>query len=122
MNLYAVSFFGHRQIDNIFVIEQSLETIIQELLLTKEYVEFFVVMESLISLSLQLSADVNEPSVMITAHLFWYCLTQQQNIETTNNHSMNIMTRLRSAPNLQKGISSRLIKPEIVLWLTVRTW
>ena len=42
MNLYAVSFFGHRQIDNIFVIEQRLETIIQELLLTKEYVEFFV--------------------------------------------------------------------------------
>lgn len=38
MNLYAVSFFGHRQIDNVFVIEQRLETMIRELLLSKEYV------------------------------------------------------------------------------------
>lgn len=42
MNLYAVSFFGHRQIDNVFVIEQRLETMIRELLLSKEYVEFLV--------------------------------------------------------------------------------
>ena len=42
MNLYAVSFFGHRQIDNVFVIEQRLETLIRELLATKEYVEFLV--------------------------------------------------------------------------------
>ncbi len=42
MNLYAVSFFGHRQIDNVFVIEQRLETMMRELLLSKEYVEFLV--------------------------------------------------------------------------------
>ena len=42
MNLYAVSFFGHRQIDNVFIIEQRLETLIWELLATKEYVEFLV--------------------------------------------------------------------------------
>lgn len=42
MNLYTVSFFGHRQIDNVFVIEQRLETMIRELLTTKEYVEFLI--------------------------------------------------------------------------------
>lgn len=42
MNPYSVSFFGHRQIDNVFVIEQRLEKIIRELLITKEYVEFLV--------------------------------------------------------------------------------
>lgn len=42
MKSYAVSFFGHRQIDNVFVIEQHLEIIIRELLITKEYVEFLV--------------------------------------------------------------------------------
>lgn len=42
MNLYTVSFFGHRQIDNVFVIEQRLETMIRELLITKEYVEFLI--------------------------------------------------------------------------------
>ena len=42
MNLYAVSFFGHRQIDNVFVIEQRLEMMIRELLVSKEYVEFLV--------------------------------------------------------------------------------
>lgn len=42
MNLYTISFFGHRQIDNVFVIEQHLETLIRELLITKEYVEFLI--------------------------------------------------------------------------------
>ena len=42
MNLYAVSFFGHRQIDNVFVIEQRLEMMIRKLLASKEYVEFLV--------------------------------------------------------------------------------
>ena len=42
MNLYTVSFFGHRQIDNVFVIEQRLEMMIRKLLASKEYVEFLV--------------------------------------------------------------------------------
>lgn len=42
MNLYAVSFFGHRQIDNVFVVEERLETLIRELLLSKEYIEFLI--------------------------------------------------------------------------------
>ena len=42
MITYAVSFFGHRQIDNVFTIEEHLETIIRELLLSKEYVEFLI--------------------------------------------------------------------------------
>lgn len=42
MNLYTVSFFGHRQIDNVFIIEQHMETLIRELLTSKEYVEFLI--------------------------------------------------------------------------------
>lgn len=42
MNLFAVSFFGHRQVDDPFLIERQLESIIRELLLTKEYIEFLV--------------------------------------------------------------------------------
>lgn len=42
MNQYTVSFFGHRQIDNVFTIEERLETMIRELLLSKEYVEFLI--------------------------------------------------------------------------------
>ena len=42
MKLFAVSFFGHRQVDDPFLIERQLESIIRELLLTKEYVEFLV--------------------------------------------------------------------------------
>ena len=34
MNLFAVSFFGHRQVDDPFLIERQLESIICELLLT----------------------------------------------------------------------------------------
>ena len=42
MNLFAVSFFGHRKVDDPFVTERQLDSIIRELLLTKEYVEFLV--------------------------------------------------------------------------------
>ena len=42
MNLFAVSFFGHREVDDPFVIEQQFEAIVRELLHSKEYVEFLV--------------------------------------------------------------------------------
>ena len=42
MNVFAVSFFGHRQIDNPFAVEERLKEVIRELLLTKEYLEFLV--------------------------------------------------------------------------------
>lgn len=42
MNIFTVAFFGHRIINNPFPVEQKLEKIIQELLISKEYVEFLV--------------------------------------------------------------------------------
>ena len=42
LDVYTVSFFGHRYIDNISAIEDKLEPIIENLLRTKEYVEFLV--------------------------------------------------------------------------------
>ena len=42
MKVFTASFFGHRQIDNILVIEQHLEAIIRDLLISKEYVEFLI--------------------------------------------------------------------------------
>ena len=42
MNTYTVSFFGHRYIDNPFLIEKTLEELIGSLLRSKEYVEFLV--------------------------------------------------------------------------------
>ena len=42
MNIFTVSFFGHRQITNSDEAEKHLEKQITELLLTKEYVEFLI--------------------------------------------------------------------------------
>ena len=42
MNIYTVSFFGHREVDNIFEIEKRLENIIRDLIIQKEYVDFLV--------------------------------------------------------------------------------
>ena len=42
LDVYTVSFFGHRYINNISAIEDKLEPIIENLLRTKEYVEFLV--------------------------------------------------------------------------------
>ena len=42
MQVYTVSFFGHRRICDPIRIERRLEELIKELLLTKQYVEFLV--------------------------------------------------------------------------------
>ena len=42
MNIYRVAFFGHRRIYNIREIEEKLVPILNELILTKEYVEFYI--------------------------------------------------------------------------------
>lgn len=42
LNIYTVSFFGHRYIDNPFSIERDLEKLIVDLIQNKEYVEFLV--------------------------------------------------------------------------------
>lgn len=42
LNIYTVSFFGHRAMEGPLLIEQRLETLIRKLLKEKEYVEFLV--------------------------------------------------------------------------------
>ena len=42
MEVYAVSFFGHRRIYDPIRIERQLEEIVRDLMLTKQYVEFLV--------------------------------------------------------------------------------
>lgn len=42
MNVYTVSFFGHRELDDINNVERRLEIIIDSLMREKEYVEFLV--------------------------------------------------------------------------------
>ena len=42
MNTYTVCFFGHREIYNLFELEEKLEEHIRILLESKEYVEFLV--------------------------------------------------------------------------------
>ncbi len=42
MNIYTVSFFGHRKVDCIFDVEIRLEKVIRELICQKEYVDFLV--------------------------------------------------------------------------------
>ena len=41
MDIYRVAFFGHRRIDRLGEIEEKLVPILRELILTKEYVEFY---------------------------------------------------------------------------------
>ncbi|MBR3974770.1 MAG: hypothetical protein IKJ88_02805 [Clostridia bacterium] len=42
MNTYTVAFFGHREINNHFLVEQRIFEIACDLIRTKEYVEFLV--------------------------------------------------------------------------------
>lgn len=42
LNIYTVSFFGHRYIDNASEVEQHLDCLLHDLIVQKEYVEFLV--------------------------------------------------------------------------------
>lgn len=42
MKVYTVSFFGHREINNVLALEKRLEYMIKELLTSKEYVECLI--------------------------------------------------------------------------------
>lgn len=42
MNVFTVSFFGHRHIGEPLIIEEQLERIIKDIISTKEYAEFLI--------------------------------------------------------------------------------
>ena len=42
LNIYTVSFFGHRQLDNGIAVERKLDDLIRDLIRDKEYVDFLV--------------------------------------------------------------------------------
>ena len=42
MDIYTVSFFGHREIENALDVERKLEAKITKLIQTKQYIEFLV--------------------------------------------------------------------------------
>lgn len=42
MTVFTISFFGHRQLNDPLAVEKELQAVIQEQLLSKEYVEFLI--------------------------------------------------------------------------------
>ena len=42
VNIFTVSLFGHREIDNLWELERQLAPVIRELILTKSYVSFLI--------------------------------------------------------------------------------
>ena len=42
MEIYTVSFFGHRQLSDHFAVEERLEPVLRDVIQSKEYVEFLV--------------------------------------------------------------------------------
>lgn len=42
LNTFTVSFFGHREVEDVLLIQEQVERLIKEILSTKEYSEFLV--------------------------------------------------------------------------------
>lgn len=42
MEIYRVSFIGHREVDDFFFVEDQVDSVVRELISAKEYVEFYV--------------------------------------------------------------------------------
>ena len=94
MEVYTVSFFGHRQIDNPVFIDSELEKLIVRLLLEKEYVQFLVGRDGDFDLLVSSSfIDANGRFVMTTAPTYGYCPMRPQNTEKIKKPSMIITTK-----------------------------
>lgn len=42
LDIYRVSFIGHREVDDFFFVEDQVDSVVRDLIMTKEYVEFYV--------------------------------------------------------------------------------
>lgn len=42
MDTYTVSLFGHRRIDDLIILERKLEAVVEELILSKDHIIFFI--------------------------------------------------------------------------------
>lgn len=75
MDIYTVAFFGHRYIENPFVVKDRLELLISDLLRTKQYVVFWSdAMAISISSFLLQFVEVGGSFEMIIQHLLYITL------------------------------------------------
>ena len=123
MKVFTASFFGHRQIDNVFVIEQRLQEIIQELLISKEYVEFLIgrdgefdqLVASTVRRCKRTVRDDNSALVLVLP----YTTAEYRNNELSFHEYYD---EVEICTEAEEHHLSRPIKSEIVSWLTVRIW
>ena len=147
LRLYTVSFFGHRIIEDFNRVEKKAETLIRDLILQKEYVEFLVgrggdfdqiVSSAVKRLQRRIRAD-NSSLVWVlpypTAELrnngesfsAYYdeieiCHIPQRNCGTTGKVSLPIMTKSRSVMPLRITIPREPIKSATGRWWIGAIW
>lgn len=76
LNIFTVSFFGHRSIERVSEIENRLDKLLHDIITQKEYVEFLIGREG--NLTFLLLLPLRELSVnmdTVTRILLWFCHT-----------------------------------------------
>lgn len=97
MKIFTVSFLGTDKLTNPLLSRKDSKRKFGSYFSQKNIWNFWLaVMVNLISLWLQLFADVSELFVTITAHLFWCFPMRQRNTETMQTPSVNIAMKLKS--------------------------
>ena len=119
MNTYTVCFFGHREIYNLFELEEKLEEHIRILLESKEYVEFLVgrngEFDQLVSSTVRRVKrnyrDDNSALVLVLPYL-------SAEYEKNEKPFKSITTKWRYAKVPRRHISKPQCRFAIVRWLT----
>ncbi|MBQ8684515.1 MAG: hypothetical protein IJ518_08400 [Clostridia bacterium] len=94
LDLYTVSFFGHRYIDNILKIEELLVEQIRMLIAEKDYVEFLVgrhgdfdqCVSSAVLRAQKAYHDANSSLVLVLPYLTAECRNNQKQFEDYYSH------------------------------------
>lgn len=99
MDIFTVSFFGHREIARASEVEQRLEELLRELIRRKEYVEFLIGRDGAFDLlaSSEIRRAVRRALVAETPVLRLFCRIREPSIGRTKRIILTITMRLKSA-------------------------
>lgn len=123
MEIFTVSFFGHRKVSQFSLVEERLEAVIQRLLEEKEYVEFLVgrsgefdqLASSAVRRTKRTLRDDNSALVLVLP-------ISQQNTGTTRIASTITMTKSKSVKAPPRHILRLPCRFVTRQWLTDPTW
>lgn len=123
LDVYTVSFFGHRQIDRFFETEEKVAALVRKLITEKEYVEFLIGRDGefdqiVASTVRRAKRDIRDDN----CELIWVLAYPKAEYAKMQTPLTNTTTALRSVMKPLGAIQRQQFRSEIGAWWTGLIW